>query len=203
MISITKIQVTRHFVATTSCDSGIIIDRHTGVRVARYRTHIGVSNIFRFSNRLDSHFKLVGWRPWLWIYQKKWYKRKVKPTFYKEFISMWQWQPCSCDHAHGQHEHHYHHHHHGHQGFPIPPAPAVLSIPTIANRFRFSVWLFYIFHISYQSHCFTSQAITVGEDGVVRHWTSKRRRRTQRVLMDWSQVWNKGWNKKSKRVLLK
>jgi len=30
-----NVQVTRHFVATTSCDSGMIIDRHTGVRVAR------------------------------------------------------------------------------------------------------------------------------------------------------------------------
>ena len=33
-------QVTRHFVATRSCDSGMIIDRHTGVRVARYKQDV-------------------------------------------------------------------------------------------------------------------------------------------------------------------
>ena len=32
--------MTRHFVATTSADSGMIIDRHAGVRVARWRHKI-------------------------------------------------------------------------------------------------------------------------------------------------------------------
>ena len=47
-------QVTRHFVATTSCDSGIIIDRHTGVRVARYRTYHLHSQHYNHSNQWSS-----------------------------------------------------------------------------------------------------------------------------------------------------
>ena len=253
----------------------MIIDRHTGVRVARYQTHEGVrrnylkplngrqrrclkihsSNQVHLANQtfysvsspgappglngvspsdFPEHFFLsfflaqqrnngcfTHWNSFrcdsLWQSTPDgkinlWSKSKLQRHCQHAHIQQSAWTHHIHHHAHSQHDHVHHHdhgqhghrHHHPHQGFPIRPAPAALSIPTIASRSRFSIpFLFSVCFISFTFltiwlfDCSGSyswggwfcETVEVKEE--TPHSEIKKRHLTQRVEIDWfSRLWN-------------